>query len=177
MAINPNPPLKGYTELRRDLMHLADEFNKIRLQLIDVQKMIGETTLALVLASDHHFQKSLLERTADGELKKEYKTTVATPDADPKPDTDVQSVANFHMPARRNCGACGKPGHTKPNCPDAHIIQKEKRAVAETKAEREAAKAALKGTGKRACSNCHKPGHRAKNCTEPVLPKRKRGAR
>ena len=83
MAINPNPPLKGYTELRRDLMHLSDEFNKHRLALIEVQKMIGETTLQLVLAADKHFARSLDERTADGELKKEFKTA-GSPDADPQ---------------------------------------------------------------------------------------------
>ena len=173
MAINPNPPLKGYTELRRDLMHLSDEFNKHRLALIEVQKMIGETTLQLVLAADKHFNRSLEERTADGELKKEFRTE-GSPNADPKTDTDVQVVADFHMPSRRNCGLCGKPGHRRTSCPEAHVILAEKKETANLKDERAAAKAALAGTGKRACSNCHKPGHRAKNCPEPVLPKKGR---
>jgi hypothetical protein len=163
MSINPNPGLKGYTELRNDFMHLADELNKKRLELIEIQKMIGECTLQLVLAADHIFTKSLTERDVDGNLKKEFKT-----------DTDVQSVADFHMPSRRNCGLCRKPGHTAANCPEAHTIQEEKKEVATLKNKRAEAKAALKGTGKRACSNCHQPGHRAKNCPEPVVPKRTR---
>jgi len=165
-VFNASPTPKGYTELRNDLMHLADELNKKRLDLIEVQKMISACTLELVLAADKLFTKGLAERTPDGELKKEFKT-----------DTDVRAVVEHMMPAQRNCGACGKPGHRRQNCPDAHVLQEAKKEVASTKAERAAAKAALKGTGKRACSNCHKPGHRAKNCTEPVLPKRKRGTR
>jgi hypothetical protein len=159
------PTPKGYTELRNDLMHLADELNKKRLELIDVQKLISACTLELVLAADKIFTRSLPERDNDGKLKKEFKT-----------DTDVRAVVEHMMPGR-NCGLCKKPGHIRSNCPEADTILEEKKAVSSIKQQRDAAKAALAGTGKRACSNCHQPGHRAKNCTEPVIPKRKRGAK
>lgn len=175
MSINPNPPLKGYTELRRDLLHLSDEFNKTRLQLIEIQKMIGENTLQLALAADRLFAKSLAERNADGALRSEFKSK-ESPDADPPTETDIEAVATHHMPSRRNCGLCGKPGHRRDNCPEADKIIAVKKATVAAKTERSERKAALKGTGKRACSNCHKPGHRAKNCPEPVLPKKRRKA-
>ena len=133
MAINPNPGLAGYTELRRDLMHLADEFNKKRLELIEVQTKINEGILALVNMSEHLFTRSLSERTADGDLKAEFKT-----------DTDVKAVADHMDPSRRTraqaeptiddegnvvkkgkrgCGLCHKPGHRRANCPEAHLIR------------------------------------------------------
>lgn len=163
MAINPLAGFAGYNELRNDLLHLADEENKTRLLLIDIQKTKNEAILQLVLAADKLFAKALTERTPDGALKKEFKTT-----------TDVQAVAEHVMPSRRNCGMCGKPGHRRDNCPEAHRIQQEKKDVAQIKTERAVAKDALKGTGKRGCSNCHKPGHRMKNCTEPITPTRRR---
>jgi hypothetical protein len=159
------PTPKGYTELRNDLMHLADELNKKRLELVDTQKLICACTLELVLAADKLFTKSLPERTVEGKLKKEFQT-----------DTDVRAVVEYMQPGR-NCGLCHKPGHIRTNCPEANTILEEQKYASSVKEQRDAAKAALAGTGKRACSNCHKPGHRAKNCTEPVIPKRKRGAK
>jgi hypothetical protein len=112
MAIKPEPGLAGYTELRRDLMHLADEENKTRLLLIDIQKQKNEAILALVNAAEKMFGKSIAEMTPDGDLKSEFKT-----------DTDVEAVATHMQPSRRNCGLCGKPGHRAPNCPNAHEVK------------------------------------------------------
>lgn len=168
------PNIQGYFTLRRDLIHLADETNKIRLQLIEVQRKYSEIVTELVVASERIFTKSLDELSPDGELKKEFGGPLPKK-GEPETETDVQVVADHIMPSRRNCGLCGKPGHRRDNCPDADKIIAEKKETANEKAERAERKAALKGTGKRACSNCHKPGHRAKNCPEPVLPKKRRG--
>lgn len=140
MAIQDLPGIAGYTELRRDLMHLADEWNKKRLELIELQKTFSEGITQLVLAADKIFTKSLAERTADGGLKKEF--TTPTNDSTDKIETDVQAVADHIMPSRRNCGLCGKPGHRRDNCPNADKIISEEREAKEEKIAKREAKAA-----------------------------------
>lgn len=65
----------------------------------------------------------------------------------------------------RKCGLCGKPGHRRTTCPEAHVIQRQKKADAAMRDERVSRSVALK-PGQRACSVCRRPGHRAKNCPE-----------
>lgn len=165
------PNIRGYYTLRRDLMTLADETNKIRLQLIEVQRKYSEIVTELVSASERIFTKAVDELDPDGKLKKEFGGPY---EGSATLDTNLQAVADSIQPSRRNCGLCGQPGHRRDNCPNADKVIAEKKATANVKAERTERKAALKGTGKRACSNCHQPGHRAKNCPEPVLPKKGR---
>jgi hypothetical protein len=127
MPINP-ANIAGYYTLRRDLMHIADETNRIRLDLIEVQRKYSETVTQLIEASDRIFPKSLNELTPDGELKKEFGGPKR---AEPETVTDVQSVADYMRPSRRNCGLCGKPGHRAPNCPEAHTIREKDKAEKE----------------------------------------------
>lgn len=155
MAINPKPDIKGYAALRHDLIHLADETNKIRLQLIEVQKEYSRVCAELIMEADRLWRVAQHEYRADGELKPEF-----------KPDTDVETVAEYSGAGnRRKCGLCGEPGHRAPTCPNAHKVQEEKKEKVEKKTERKERAAALP-KGKRACSICRKPGHRAQNCPE-----------
>jgi len=162
--------ITGYATLRWDLMKLADEENAIRMKLVEVQTLKNQGITKLVELADRIFTKALPEYDTDGKLKKAYEYAKSPVHG----GAAVEAVAEFTNPSRRNCGLCGKPGHTRPNCPDADVIQEEKKAEAAVLDERAKAKAAIAGTGKRACSNCHKPGHRAKNCTEPVVVRRKK---
>lgn len=100
--------MKSYSELRADLMLLADEENQTRLALIEIQKMKAVSIAELVTAADKLIPNAYDERDADGELRKAY-----------KPSTDVNAVADFIKPNRRACSVCRKPGHRAPDCPQA----------------------------------------------------------
>lgn len=132
--------MKSYSELRSNLLHLADDWNKKRLELIEVQKLIAASVAQLVEAADKLIPSAHDERDASGELYKQY-----------RPDTDVQAVADFITPHKRTCSVCGQPGHRAPNCPEALEKREEKPQLRK---------------GQRACSICRKPGHRAKNCPQ-----------
>lgn len=161
--------ITGYYTLRRDLMRQADELNKQRLKLVELQEQMSRDISRLVEASERIFSKAVDELDSNGELKKEF----GGPMSKVETETDVESVDDHVRPSKRNCGLCGKPGHRRQNCPDADTIIAEQKREKAAKDERKERKAALKGTGKRACSNCRKPGHRAKNCPEPVLAKKR----
>jgi len=64
-------------------------------------------------------------------------------------------------PGKRACSMCGKPGHRKTTCPDAHKVRAADKAQKESKPS-----PPPKEPGKRYCSNCGFHGHRAKNCTK-----------
>lgn len=110
MGINPQPDITGYATLRRDLIHLADEENKTRLALIEIQKMKQEAISKLINKADSMFSKAIAEHTADGSLKKEF-----------KPDTNVVAVAEHMGAHQRACSHCGQPGHRITTCPSAHL--------------------------------------------------------
>src|SRR6267142_5436146 len=97
----------SYTELRADLMRLADEENKMRLALVDIQSVKSMTIAALVEAADKLMMKSFAEHDVHGEYK---------------PKTNVEQVAEFMKPGRK-CSNCGEPGHSVRTCTNERKVK------------------------------------------------------
>lgn len=96
---------KTYTELRNDLMLLADQENKSRLALIEVQQMKNTVIAALVEKADQMMTRAFAELDSHGEALKEY-----------QPKTSVRAVVEHVKPNRRCCSNCGEPGHRATTC-------------------------------------------------------------
>lgn len=130
---------------RDDLLKLANDVNKLRLDLLAVINLLNRGICVLVGASD----ATIMQVADEGERDK------------PKPvkiTTNVEEVVESEKPNQRKCSTCGKPGHRATTCPDADKARKRERA-----AEKEE-QPPKKEPGKRYCGKCGFPGHRAKNC-------------
>jgi zinc knuckle protein len=128
--------IRGYYELRKDLMQIADRINEQRLELAQLQRQLAEVTTQLVAQSDKLFTRALGELDRNGEPKREVQTR-----------TNVQAVAEHVKPHRRTCSVCGEPGHRAPNCPDQKQAREEKKSRKPLSEER---KAQLRETLKKA---------------------------
>lgn len=106
-------------DIRNEWLKLADDENKLRLELIKLQEQKSKLIAFCVEQADRLSSKALLELTPDGTRRKDY-----------VPETDVESVASYVNPSRRRCSLCKDFGHRADNCPNAHkIVKKEKRKV------------------------------------------------
>lgn len=115
-------------DIRDEWLKLADDENKLRLELIKLQEQKSKLIAFCVEQADRLSSKALLELTPDGTRRTVSHTRLRQKDY--VSETDVESVASYVNPSRRKCGLCKEPGHRADNCPNAHkIVKKEKRKV------------------------------------------------
>lgn len=93
--------------IRNEWLRLADEENKLRLELIKLQEQKSKLIAFCVEQADRLSGRAMDELKPDGTLRAEF-----------KPQTDVEAVANYVQPSRRRCGNpwCRQPGHIARYC-------------------------------------------------------------
>lgn len=123
--------IKSYYDLRADLTRLAEEENKQRLALVELQKEKTATIMELVRAAE----KLLPEAVDEGGPSK---PTPAKADA-----LETVYTARALM-SKRACSICRKPGHRATTCPEAHLHRQEQRTRKPRKPLSEERKEALR---------------------------------
>lgn len=102
----PEPTIKGYHALRRDVMDLADKLNERRSEMLVLIRTMNEGITKLVEYADKLYPRALEEVGANGQVKQEYRTHSPSP----------EDVAAHTNPRHRKCSNCGEPGHTARTC-------------------------------------------------------------
>jgi len=131
---------------------LKAEFNRLHKQATDLAIVAREATqqqvaivselnsiaINLINASEEFWKETLNEIEDEG-----HKTTVHEIKMDfPEPATPMDkytqvtraakagAIATSFIPGKRACSACRQPGHRAKNCPNAHIVQQQKKEIA-----------------------------------------------
>ncbi len=108
---------QNYTELRHEVMRLADLITAKRNEVKAVITDIDVAITKLVVAADRLFTRAVAESDTEGKVRK-----FTYVNHDPSPE----DIAAFTTPSSRHCGNCGEAGHTAPTCTNERKAEPEK---------------------------------------------------
>ena len=135
--------IRNYATLREDILRLAEEHNRRRLELATIQQEMTGAITRLVECAEKLFPRALEAEQFDdrGQVRPLQHGDVPTERA---AEVMGNVVRDFAGRPKRACGLCHKPGHRAPNCPEAHTHRARERERKPRKPLSEARKAQLR---------------------------------
>lgn len=116
---------------------LADELRRVRVRVDAIINHMLSDADSLKIAAADEVSRGDVPTVKKVRFGKPAGELVASLDATPQVMAAIPQIIDALKKVRRACSICRQPGHWAKNCPNAHLVQAEKKAAVDA---REAAK-------------------------------------